>query len=138
MVLGVPVALLGPGAFFPGWAAAALLLSASVFALLLAWSEMGGGRKLALLVAAAFLLRLVAGIGLSLAYQAWGFDTEVYQSGFLFPDALKRDTDAYQLARMDTRILGNPDIQIGSDQYGGLGMMSALVYRHQPRAHRSF
>ena len=139
MVLGVPVALLSPGAFFPGWAAAALLLSLSVFALLLAWGGMGGGRKLAFLVAAAFLLRLVAGIGLSLAYQAWGFDTEVYQSGFLFPDALKRDTDAYQLARMDTRIVGNPDIQLGSDQYGGLGMMSALVYRYLSRdAHRYF
>jgi hypothetical protein len=138
-VLAVPVAAFSPGAFLPGYLAAGLLLALSVFMLLAAWHWGGGGRRLALLVAAAFLIRLVVGMGLSLAYPLGGYDSAVYKSGYLFPDAMKRDTDAYNIARSDQKILFNPDLNVGSDQYGGLAIGSALVYRYlSPDAHRPF
>jgi len=139
LLLAVPLALLSPGGFWPGWGASALLLSLSGLGLWLAWRVAGGGRRLASWIALAFLLRLACGIGLSLAYQAWGYDKPVYNAGYLFPDAMERDQEAYQVAISGVQLLFNPNLTLGSDQYGGLGLLSAAVYRSlSPDAHRPF
>jgi hypothetical protein len=139
LALGVPVALLGPGDFVRGWLAAALLITLAACVLAAAWRWAGHGRELALWLVLAFLLRLVAGVGVSLALPAWGYDEEVQRAGYLFPDAYKRDTEAYNLAVSDQRMLFNPELSLTSDQYGGLGLTSAAVYRYlSPDAHRPF
>ena len=139
LALGAAVALLSPGTFLPGWAGASLLFALSGLGLYAAWKWGGGGRQLVTLIALAFLLRVVAGIGLSFAYQTWGYDQPVYKAGYLFPDAMKRDSDAYQIGISSTRLLFNPELTIASDQYGGLGLLSAAVYRYlSPDAHRPF
>jgi hypothetical protein len=114
-----------------------ILLSLSLLGLWAAWHWGGGGRRLALLIAMAFLLRLGGGIALSQAYQAWGYDKPVYHLGYLFPDAMERDIEAYQVAVSGVPLLFNPDLHLGSDQYGGLGLLSAAVYRLlSPDVHR--
>jgi hypothetical protein len=139
LILASLVALLSPGEFAPGWAAATLLFFLSGLGLFAAWRWAGRGRRLAGFIVFAFLLHLASGIGLSLAYQNWGYDEPVYQAGYLFPDAMKRDTEAYQVGVSDVRLLFNPELTLSSDQYGGLGLFSAAVYRYlSPDAHRPF
>jgi hypothetical protein len=114
-----------------------VLLLLALLGLWAAWRWGGGGRKLALLIALAFILRLGGGIVLSRAYQAWGYDKPVYHLGYLFPDAMERDIEAYQVAVSGVPLLFNPDLHLGSDQYGGLGLLSAAVYRLlSPDTHR--
>ena len=139
LLLGVPVALLSPGDFLRGWLAATLLIGLSAFALVTAWLWAGGGRLLGGLVALAFLLHLGVGIGLSLALPVWGYDEEVQRAGYVFPDAYERDREAYALARSGEGLVFNPNLSLASDQYGGLGLTSALIYRYlSPDAHRPF
>lgn len=139
LLLGAPVALLGPGAFLTGWLAASLLLAVSIFTLISAWRWAGGGRLLAWMVGLAFLLRLGLGMGLSLALPLWGYDEEVQNAGYLFPDAYERDREAFDLAVSGERLLFNPELSLSSDQYGGLGLVSAAIYRYlSPDAHRPF
>jgi hypothetical protein len=139
LLLGLPVALLGPGDFLRGWLAASLLLAISVFSLVSAWRWGGGGKALGILMTAAFCLRLLTGIGLSLALPIYGYDEEVQKAGYLFPDAYERDREAFDLAVSGERLLFNPTLSLASDQYGGLGLTSAAVYRYlSPDAHRPF
>jgi hypothetical protein len=139
LLLGLPVALLGPGDFLRGWLAASLLLALSVFGLVSAWRWGGGGRVLGLLISLAFCLRLAVGIGLSLALPLYGYAEEVQEAGYLFPDAYERDREAYDLGVSGERLLFNPQLSLASDQYGGLGLTSAAVYRYlSPDAHRPF
>jgi hypothetical protein len=139
LLLGLPVALLGPGDFLRGWLAASLLLAISVFSLVSAWRWGGGGHVLGVLVALAFGLRLAVGMGLSLALPLYGYEEEVQKAGYLFPDAYERDREAYDLGISGERLLFNPQLSLASDQYGGLGLTSAAVYRYlSPDAHRPF
>jgi hypothetical protein len=139
LLSAVPVALLSPGAFLPGWGAAGLLIFLSAMGLYTAWRWARSGRSLGQMIILAFVLRLAVGIGLSLAYQAWGYDQPIYNAGYIFPDAMERDIEAYQVGTSDVQLLFNPNLTLGSDQYGGLGLLSAAVYRYlSPDAHRPF
>ncbi len=139
LLLAVPVALLSPGDFWRGWGAAALLFALSGLGLRAAWRWAGGGRQLALWISLAFLIRVVAGIGLSLAYQAWGYDEPVYQRGYLFLDAMARDRESYRVGISHLDLLFDPQAQLSSDQYGGLGLLTAFLYRFlSPDAHRIY
>jgi len=139
LLLAVPLALLGPGDFLQGWLAAAVILAPGLFLLERAWRWAGSGRLLGWLVGVAFLLHLAVGIGLSLALPVWGYPEEVQQAGYVFPDAYERDREAFSLARSGDRLLFNPDLSLSSDQYGGLGLTSAAVYRYlSPDAQRPF
>ena len=114
-----------------------ILLALCLLMLWAAWRWAGGGRALALLIALAFVLRFGGGLALGRAYQLWGYDKPVYHLGYLFPDAMERDIEAYQLAVSGQPLLFNPNLHLGSDQYGGLGLLSAAVYRlFSPDAHR--
>ncbi len=139
LLLSLPVALLSPGGFLRGWLAAAILTALSAYLLGSAWRWGGGGRMLGALITAAFLLRLAAGVGLSLALPVFGYDEEVQRAGYLFPDAYERDREAYNLGISGERLLFNPQLSLSSDQYGGLGLTSAAVYRYlSPDAQRPF
>ncbi|MBE0699615.1 MAG: hypothetical protein IH586_22045, partial [Anaerolineaceae bacterium] len=95
LLVGAAVALFSPGSFWTGWLAASLLSIPSLFFLLSAWSWAGGGRLLGWMIALTFLLRLVFGIGLSLAIANYGYDNDCQNAGYLFKDACQRDREAF-------------------------------------------
>jgi hypothetical protein len=139
LLLGAPVAALGPAPFGPGWLAAGLLLAASLFLLEIAWRRAGAGTVLAWMIALALLLRLSTGIGLSLALPRWGYAEPAQQAGYLFKDASFRDMQAWDLARSARPLWASFRDEFATDQYGGLLALSAMVYRYlSPDAHRPF
>lgn len=142
LLLALPVALFSPGTFLRGFLAAFILLFLVLLGLWAVWCFVVrrwvvDGRKLALYIALVFLLRLGGGIALSQAFQAWGYDKEVYHRGYLFPDAMERDLEAYQVALSGVPLIFNDRLVLDADQYGGMSLFSAAVYRlFSPDAHR--
>lgn len=137
-LLGAGVATLSPGSFSVGWLAASVLAIPALFILLSAWAWAGGGRLLAWMIALAFLLRLIAGVGLSLALPAWGYDTDCQNAGYLFKDACERDREAFGVAQKGEGLFWFSGIKLDTDQYGGLAFLSGWIYRYlSPDAHRS-
>jgi hypothetical protein len=133
------IAALGPGVFWNGWLAAFILTWISIFCLTSVWWIMGGSKILAWMVALAFVLRLVVGIGLSLGLPVFGYDEDTQNSGYLFRDAQHRDNQAWVAAQQDEPIWTALNRDFYSDQYGGLLSLSALVYRClSPDSHRPF
>jgi hypothetical protein len=140
-VLGLLIAALnGGGSLLIGWAGATFLSFLAILSLLTAWHWAGGRRALAWMVALAFGLRLLLGIGISYALIAYGYqDDKVQHSGYIYADAFTRDNDAWDLAQSGKPILSSFESQIVSDQYGGALALSAAVYRYlSPDTHRRF
>ena len=83
-------------------------------------------------------LRLAFGFFAYNALPVLGYDTETENAGYVFYDAARRDTAAWELAQSDRPLTYAFSGQYESDQYGGLLALSALVYRiipsdaHQP------
>lgn len=139
LLVGAVVSLLSPGSFWPGWLAASVLAVPAVFYLVSAWVWAGGGRLLGWLVALAFLLRLVTGIGLSFAVASHGYDNECQNAGYLFKDACQRDREAFSIAHKDEGLFWFSGITLDNDQYGGLAFLSGWIYRYLSLdAHRPF
>ncbi len=69
-----------------------------------------------------------------------GYDSETQKAGYLFFDAFRRDTQAWDLAQSAKPLELAFNQNFSSDQYGGLLWLSAFVYRylsggaHQPLA----
>jgi hypothetical protein len=86
----------------------------------------------------ALALRLAFGAFTYYALPILGHDTETQRAGYLFYDAARRDTAAWELAKSDSPLIDAFSGRYESDQYGGLLALSALVYRivpsdaHQP------
>lgn len=86
----------------------------------------------------AFALRLAIGVFAYYTLPILGHDSETQQAGYLFYDAFRRDTAAWELAQSDRPLTDAFSGKYESDQYGGLLALSALVYRviptgaHQP------
>ncbi len=137
--LGAILGALSPGRFLPGFAGAWLLSGLSIFLLLTAWLWAGAGRTLAWMMAAAFFLRLVVGVSLSLALPKHGYDEPTQNSGYLFYDAYRRDQEAWGLVK-DPRPLGQVLwVEFDTDQYGGLLLLEGVIYRWlSPDAQRPF
>ncbi|MCG2784579.1 MAG: hypothetical protein L6461_05690 [Anaerolineae bacterium] len=77
-------------------------------------------------------LRLAFGVFAYYALPVLGYDTDVENAGYIFFDAARRDSAAWDLAQSG-RSLGEAfSGQYESDQYGGLLALSALVYRIAP------
>ena len=136
---GAVIAAVSPGSFFGGWLAAGLLMWAAGLALLCVWQWLGGGKTLGWMMLLAFLLRLIFGIGISLAMPVYGYDSEQQNAGYLFYDAYQRDDDAWGLAISDNTLWSTFQEDFSTDQYGGLLSLSAGIYRYlSPGAHRTF
>ncbi len=135
---GALIAAVSPGGFFGGWLAAGLLMWAAGLALLSAWQWLGGGKALGWMMLLAFLLRLVFGVGMTLALPVFGYDSEQQNAGYLFYDAFFRDDDAWGLAISDDALWATFQEDFSTDQYGGLLSLSAGIYRYlSPDAHRA-
>ncbi len=129
----------GQGSFVVGWLGTSLLLILSFWGLLAAWRLAGSGKALAWITLLAFVLRL--GVGL---FMTWGLshltNTTDYitQAGYFFRDAYARDHEAWAVAQSGQFFTSTFKTDFMADQYGGMLVLSALVYRGlSPDAHRT-
>jgi hypothetical protein len=128
----------GDGQWLRGWFAYVLLLGIGVSALAGAHRLVNADRAAMGAAAAAFLVRLVAGILLTSLLPAFGYpDNPVHQAGYVFYDAYQRDRAAWDLADSDTSLGTAFQGEYASDQYGGMLALSAAIYRSlSPDLHR--
>lgn len=95
-------------------------------------------RHVYLLILLAFLLRIGLGISAAQLLPAIGYESKSQQAGYLFFDAYRRDSQAWELAESEKPLTRAFDGKYSSDQYGGLLWISAFLYRllsagtHQP------
>ena len=67
----------------------------------------------------------------------FGYDEDPTNAGYLYLDAYRRDSDAWELAASDEPLGSAFQEEFATDQYGGLLSLSAGVYRvFSPDAHR--
>lgn len=122
-----------------GWLGSAILLSISGCLLRLFWQMSVSPGWAGWAVAVAFLLRLIVGVGLSLALPVWGHESEVSRAGYLFFDAFTRDRQAWELAQSGRSLLTAFGSEFSGDQYGGMLAASAFIYRLlSPDIHRPY
>jgi len=82
-------------------------------------------------------LRLIVGSVLLRVLPVIGYPTEPQQAGYVYWDAFKRDTDAWNISRMQDPVPGLAAARTSSDQYLGMVTCSAGLYRLvSPDAHR--
>jgi hypothetical protein len=135
--LGVALSILQSGNWLIGWLAFSLLLLLSLSILVMSTRWAGGTKTLAWMIALAFTLRFAGGVATYLALPVDGFEDEDDKAGFIFTDAHRRDSQAWELAGSDLPIYDAFNKTYAYDQYGGLLAFSALVYRYlSPDAHR--
>ncbi len=120
-----------------GSLSAALLTGCGLYLLGWLWHVLGGNRVLGWAMFLTFLLRLSLGIFLFIALPVLGYDEDPTNAGYLYLDAYRRDSDAWQLAQSGAPLGSAFQEEFTTDQYGGLLSLSALVYRvFSPDAHR--
>lgn len=126
------------GGWLIGWLVFPLIFFCATLTLSLAARWAGGEKTLAWIVALAFALRLLGGVGSYLLLPVYGYpDDEEQSAGFSYTDAYRRDAQAWQLATSEHPIADAFSNRYASDQYGGLLAWSAFVYRVlSPDAHR--
>jgi hypothetical protein len=140
LLAGLFLSLLdGSSRWLAGWFDYILLLGLS--ALVLLWANKGlQASSLASKTALwAFLARLGAGVALVLLLPVAGHQTsEVSLAGYVFKDALIRDTQAWRLASSTEPLLSAFSGSYSGDQYGGMLAISAAIYRYiSPDSHRT-
>jgi hypothetical protein len=139
LVLGIGLSLLdGNGLGWIGAFAYTFLLVLSFYLLTVAWRWAGAFQSLGWVLVLAFSLRLMVGIALTFLLPATGYDSPVYQAGYSYEDAYRRDLQAWELAGsgQPITVIFNKEYA-AVDQYGGLMALSALLYRFiSPDAHR--
>jgi 4-amino-4-deoxy-L-arabinose transferase-like glycosyltransferase len=140
--LGLALSLLGPGIWWIGWLAYAVLLTLGLLALSALWRSAGAPRTLLLMLVLAVILRLGLGIAFSYILPVYGNDTPINQAGYAVRDAFSYDTEAWKLASSGDPLWRAFDRAYKADnqyddQYGGLLFFHSLFYRFlSPDAHR--
>ncbi len=131
-------ALFEKGAYLFSFLPAALIFFLGISALYQLWDWAGKPRLLLWMLSLALLLRLAAAVAFYVYLPINGYpDSEQQQSGYVFFDAFRRDTEAWQLAESDQPLISAFSKDYSTDQYGGLLAFSAGVYRVlSPDAHR--
>ncbi len=115
------------------WAAYAFLILVGEGLLYLAWRVVkrdGADKKLFTFALIGLFLRIGVGVALYQGLPRWGYDEKAQRAGYVYWDAYKRDTDAYARARSDQPLLTAFTTPKPSDQYGGVLVLSSLIYRH--------
>jgi hypothetical protein len=119
-----------PGFQLQGWLAYSLLLGLGALLFAGVRRLVAAPRLVTAVAAAAFLLRLIAGVAMSGLLPQLGYpDNEVHQAGYVFYDAFRRDVQARDLAASDAPLLSAFSEDYSGDQYGGTLWLSAVVYR---------
>ena len=131
------LAFASPGSFWMGWLAYGVLLIPGLLLLDLAWRRAGSERFIFWTMGLALILRLAAALTFFSLLPVIGYETNEQKAGYVFTDAFRRDTQAWDLARSENSILEAFNKKHYTDQYGGLLALSALTYRLiSPDAHR--
>ena len=135
---GIIVSFINPGGSpWIGFLTATILGSTSIFLLQWVLRRFNADKTIHIAVYLAYALRLIIGILLFVFLPSFGYDEPYNNNGYLYLDAYRRDTDAWQLAISDTPITAAFQTEFSTDQYGGLLGLSALIYRlFSPDAHR--
>jgi len=138
LITGFLVAIINPGANpIIGFITAGVITAVCLFFLQFTISKLNGNRQLTTAVFLAFSLRLLIGILLFVLLPSFGYDEPYNNTGYLYLDAYRRDTDAWQLAQSDAPIITAFQEEFSTDQYGGFLALSAGVYRYlSPDGHR--
>ncbi len=137
LVLGALLALLQAGEWWIGWISFSILLVGGFSALVAASRWASAGKTLAWIVALAFILRFAGGIATYLILPINGYDDEDDSAGYVFTDAYRRDSQAWELASSNHPLIDAFRRNFAYDQYGGLLAFSAFMYRYfSPDAHR--
>lgn len=137
-LLGLGMAALEPGALSGASVTAYGTFSAIVLLIgWLIWKKLGAESKPGWIALTAFGLRLVLGVALSMLLPVLGYDEPAPNAGYIFFDAFQRDTQAWQLAQSGAPLTSAFNSQFFSDQYGGMLITSAGLYRiFSPDMHR--
>ena len=94
-------------------------------------------RWLAIALAVSLALRLGMGFFLDATLPTSGNDSPHHRAGYFYPDAFVRDSQAWELASSGRPLVDLSEQAQRSDQYGGMLVLSALVYRLlSPGVHR--
>ena len=110
-------------------AALTFLLGISAIDTLWCWADKP--RPLLWIIALALLLRLASAIALQVFLPINGYpDSDQQQAGYVFFDAFRRDSEAWQLAESNQPLISAFSKEYHTDQYGGLLAFSAGVYRY--------
>jgi hypothetical protein len=141
LALGVGLSALQPGNFFIGWLIFSFLFLLSFYVLRFAsqWATnlQPSTFNVQLAITLAFLLRLALGVTFSLVLPLQPDAAEDHRNGYIFFDAYRRDSQAWDLAHSDQPILESFNKTHYSDQYGGLLAILTVSYRYlSPDAHR--
>jgi 4-amino-4-deoxy-L-arabinose transferase-like glycosyltransferase len=95
-------------------------------------------RSVWLIILFAFLFRMGLGMAGNILLPQIGYESKTQKAGYLFYDAYRRDTQAWDLAQSKKPLSRAFEEKFSSDQYGGLLWLIAFVYRylslgsHQP------
>ena len=121
------------------WVAYGVVAAACAALLVAALGTVGRGAPAGVLAAVfiALALRLVVGSLLIRVLPVFGYPTNPQLAGYVYWDAYKRDTDAWNISRMPDPGPGLASARATSDQYLGMVTFSAGLYRVvSPDAHR--
>lgn len=118
------------GEFGRGFVAAFLLIFLSSLVLYGAWRLGGKGKALGWMILLAFILRLALAVFWAWGLPQFGYPEPTQQAGFVFEDAFRRETSAWELAQSDQPLKQAFSSAFSADQYGGMLGMSAWVYRN--------
>ncbi len=130
VLLAAVFALFEKGNYLPAFFSSALISVLGISALAFLWKKAGKPPRLRILIAAALLLRLVTALLLTTFLPVNGYkQSEQQQAGYVFYDAYRRDTAAFDLAQSNDSLLSAFGKKQSTDQYGGLLALSAGVYR---------
>lgn len=129
--------LYGAEYFWQGLPGAFALSFISILLLFLAWRVADKSKAAGWIMAAAFLLRLLLGLGLTAWLPQVGYDTPQQKAGYLFRDAFERDKESWGYNLSDESLWDVYWVGFDTDQYGGLLLIGAMVYRmFSPDLHR--
>lgn len=127
---------------FQGWISYLVVLLVGTGILLGGWSVIQKTEFvpawIGLLLVGATVLRLAAGVLWMIIIPLGGYDSPVEQAGYVMKDAYIRDMAAWKLARSGEPLWSAFTKYGKADQYGGMLMLSAGIYRylgsetHQP------
>lgn len=129
LLLSAILSFFQPGFYLISFLSTSILLWVGFFLGLRAWRYFKGGRTLAVIMLVTFSLRLALGVFLHQSLPVIGFDTEVQNAGYVYSDAYTRDLQAFTIASAPGSLFAAVQNAGHTDQYGGLLLLSALVYR---------
>jgi hypothetical protein len=121
------------------WVAYGVVAAVCAALLVASLGTVGRGAPAGVLAAVfvALALRLVVGSLLIRVLPVFGYPTNPQLAGYVYWDAYKRDTDAWNISRMPDPGTGLATARATSDQYLGMVTFSAGLYRVvSPDAHR--